>query len=110
MKYIVDVLLMDNTFLHSFALVFCATFAYKFSPTKIMNTIFVMISQKRSSYVGAIFWNETTLGTIFAWIFRDFARIFDKSKLLGMLLHPLHLRLLHHWSGCSLVVLIFGDD
>ena len=55
MKYIVDVLLMDNTFLHSFALVFCATFAYKFSPTKIMNTIFVMISQKRSSYVGAIF-------------------------------------------------------
>jgi len=28
--------------------------------------------------LGAIFWNQTTFATIFAQIFRDFARIFDK--------------------------------
>jgi len=33
---------------------------------------------------------KTTLGTIFAQIFRDCARIFDKSKLLGVHLEPLH--------------------
>jgi len=37
-----------------------------------------------------------TLGAIFARIFRDFDQSFDKSKLLGMRLHPLHPRLLHH--------------
>jgi len=31
--------------------------------------------------LGAIFSNQTTLGAIFGQIFRDFARIFDKSKL-----------------------------
>jgi len=34
-----------------------------------------------------------TLGVIFDQIFRDFAQTFDKSKLLGVILH---LRLLHH--------------
>jgi len=34
------------------------------------------------------------LGAIFARIFRDFAWIFVKSKLLRERLHP---RLLHHW-------------
>jgi len=29
-------------------------------------------------------------------LFRDFARIFDKSKHLGLRLYPLHPRLLHH--------------
>jgi len=33
------------------------------------------------------------LGAIFAQIFRDFAQIFNKSKVLGVRLHP---RLLHH--------------
>jgi len=32
----------------------------------------------------------------FAQIFTDFSRIFDKSKLLGVHLHPLHPHLLHH--------------
>jgi len=32
--------------------------------------------------------------TVFAQIFRNFARIVDKSKLLGVSLYP---RLLHHW-------------
>jgi len=34
---------------------------------------------------------------ICAWIFRDFAQIFNKSNLLGVRLHPLHPQLLHHW-------------
>ena len=60
--------------------------------------------------LGAIFWSQTTLVTIFAqifrdfpWIFkdcvlvfRDFSRIFDKSKLLRLRLHPIHPCLLHH--------------
>jgi len=52
--------------------------------------------------LGAIFSNQTTLGIIFARIFRDFAQIFkdfarnfDKPKLLWVPLHPLHPRLLH---------------
>jgi len=32
----------------------------------------------------------------FAWIFRDFAQIFTKSIHLGVRLHPLHPRLIHH--------------
>jgi len=34
---------------------------------------------------------------ICAQTFRDFARILDKSKLLGVPLLPLHLQLLHRW-------------
>jgi len=64
------------------------------------------------------FSNQSRLGSFFAHIFRDFAqissdfakvftdfvristdfaRIFTKSELLGVRLHPLHPRLLHHW-------------
>ena len=46
-----------------------------------------------------------TLGAIFARIFRDFARTFDKAKLLGVRLHP---RLLHHWPELILCV-IYAD-
>jgi len=35
---------------------------------------------------------------IFFRNFRDFAQIFDKSKLLGVRFHPLHPRLLRHWA------------
>jgi len=35
----------------------------------------------------------------FAQIFWDFSRIFDKSKLLGVRLHPLHPRLLYHCNN-----------
>ena len=88
MKYIVDVLLMDNTFLHSFALVFCATFAYKFSPTKIMNTIFVMISQKRSSYVGRHFLKWNNVGHHFCLDFQGFCPDFRQIKTFGDALAP----------------------
>ena len=36
------------------------------------------------------------ISTDFSRIFRYFAWIFNKSKLLGVCLHPLHPRLLHH--------------
>jgi len=32
----------------------------------------------------------------FAQIFRDFVYVFNKSKLLGVRLHPLYPRLVHH--------------
>jgi len=77
---------------------FCATFGYRFSPTKIMKTFFSMTFKKRSSCIflqtlGAIF---ARIFRVFAQIFRDFDRIFDKSILSGVGIHPLHLRLLHH--------------
>jgi len=43
--------------------------------------------------LGDIFSNQTTLGAIFDRMFRNVAQIFNKSKLLGVGLHP---RLLHH--------------
>jgi len=69
--------------------------------------LFVVISKKLPSFVVLQSWaplfEEKTLDAIFSRIFRDFvkivrnfARIFDKSKLLGVRLHPLHHRLLHH--------------
>ena len=74
--------------------VYCATFAYKFSPTKIMKTSFWCNLQKRSSCVfiktlGAIFWSQTTLGAFFTRTFRASAQIFSKSKLLVVRLQPL---------------------
>ena len=65
--------------------VFCATFAYKFSPTKI--TFCWCDFQQRSSCVfmqtlSTIFWSKATLGAIFTRIFRDVAQMFSKSKLL----------------------------
>jgi len=88
-----------------------------------MKTAFRMTSKKKRLRVilGAIFSNESTLGAIsfkshtlgaifarncrefakvftdFARIFRDFNRVSTKSKLLGVRLHHLHPRLLHHW-------------
>jgi len=40
--------------------------------------------------LGAIFWSQTTLGAIFTRIFRAFAQIFSKPKLLEVRLQPLH--------------------
>jgi len=51
--------------------------------------------------LGASFSNQTTLAAIFAQIFNDFARIFDKSKLLVVRLHP---RLLYHLMHCNMNV------
>jgi len=84
-----------------------AASAYKFSPTKIMNTFFWCALWKRFSFVFLqTFWSQTTLGAIFtkisgilpsySEIFKDFAQIFNNSKLLGVLLYHLHLRHLHH--------------
>jgi len=91
---------------------FCALFAHKFSPTKIIKIFFWCDLQKRSFLptLVADFLCQTSLGAIFAQIFRDFTRIFrsfaqifrdfaqifDKSELLGVRLHPLHPCLLHH--------------
>ena len=40
--------------------------------------------------------NRTRCRNISARIFRDFARVFDKSKLLGVRVHPAHNQLIHH--------------
>jgi len=105
-------------------------FCVQIFPTTIMKTILVWSPKKVcicfAADVDAIFWSQTTLGAIFArifrdialifrdfaWIFRnfvqifrDFARTFDKSKLLGVRLHPLHPRLLHHYFGLWLFFL-----
>jgi len=48
-------------------------------------------NQSTSSVCAEIF-------TLFSEISTDFAQIFTKSKLLGVRLHPLHSRPLHHWS------------
>jgi len=66
--------------------VFCATFSYKFSPQRSLRP-FLVWPPKRSSCVflqtlGAVFWSQVTLGTIFLRIIRDVAMIFSKSKLL----------------------------
>jgi len=50
---------------------FCAIFAYKFYSTKIVKTFFGITPKKRLSCIflqtlGAIFWNQTTLGAISA--------------------------------------------
>ena len=67
-------------------------FAYKFFPQRSWRP-FLGNLQKRSACVfvqtlGAILWNQTRLGTIFSRNFRDFAQIFNKSKLLGVRFHP----------------------
>jgi len=75
-------------------------------------------STKKALHVilGAIFSNQSILGDIFAQIFREFvkvfrafSRIFTKSKLLGVRLHPLQHRLLHqcaHMSRISHEILV----
>jgi len=82
-------------FLYTSPKSFCATFSYKFSPTKIIKTVFWCNLQKRFSCVflqtlGAIFWSQARLGAIFTRMFRDNAQVFSKSNLLGVRLHRLH--------------------
>jgi len=73
-------------------------FCLQFFSHKDHQDLFWCDLQNRPSYVflqtlGAIFWSEATLDVIFTRIFRDFTQIFNKSKLLGVRLHP-HLQ--HH--------------
>jgi len=61
---------------------FCATFAYKYYPIKIMKTFLDVTSKKRSSCVflqilGATFSSQTRLRTNFAHICKDFFQIFN---------------------------------
>jgi len=49
--------------------------------------------------LGAIFWSQTTLGAIFTRIFRAFAQIFSKSKLLGVRLQLKWLVPLPEWPS-----------
>jgi len=64
-----------------FSETFLYNFANEFSPTKIMKTFFGMTSKEKkvfmcfSANVGYPFWNQRTLGAIFAPILRDFAQI-----------------------------------
>jgi len=67
---------------------FCATFAYKVSPTKIMKSFFWCDLQKSSSCVFLqtlvdIFLSQATLDDIFT-------QISNKSKRLGVRFHALH--------------------
>jgi len=43
-------------------------------------------------------------------ILPKFSGIFNKSKLLGVHLHPLHPRLLHHWIDTSNVFLLITGN
>jgi len=66
--------------------VFCATFAYKFSPTKIMKTFFWCDLQKTSSCaflqtLGATVWNQITFGAIFSVILPGFSEILIKFSI-----------------------------
>jgi len=67
---------------------FCATSAYKFFPRNIKTSFWCNIQKKSSCVFLQI------LGVIFTRIFRNFAQIFCKSKLLYVSLQP-HLE--HHW-------------
>jgi len=76
---------------------YLCNFYLQFFPTKI-KTFFWCDLQKSSSCVflqtlGSIFLSQATFGAIFTRIFRNFAQIFSKLKLLGVLFHP-HLQ--HH--------------
>jgi len=77
---------------------FCAIYAYKFSPTKIMKTSFWCNLQKKvfMFFHANLGRRQTTLDTISTRIFRAFAQIFSKSKLLRVRLQPLHPDLKHH--------------
>jgi len=57
--------------------------------------------QNKSTYS-----NFAKVFTRFAQISTDFARIFIKSKVLGVQLHPLHPRLLHQ---CRVVQMLRAD-
>ena len=79
-------------------------FLPEFSQTYLKKTPKKVTSEKKlfMSFWAPFFSNQSMLGTIFAHIFRelvkvfrDFARIFTKSELLGGHLYPLHPRFLH---------------
>ena len=95
-----------------------------FSQQRSWKQTFLRLASKKKVFShtsGAIFSNQTTLGAVFARIFRDFvkvftdiakistffriltnfAQIFDRSKFLEVHLHPLHSHLLHHWHEMS---------
>jgi len=80
--------------------VFCATFSCKFSPQRSSRPFLVWPPLKVfmcfSANLGRRVLKSATLGTIFTRIIRDDAKIFSKSKLLGVRLHPQHLHLQHH--------------
>jgi len=58
-----------------------------------------------SANVGYRIWSQTTLGAIFAQIFRYFAKIFrdfQRERILNnQNLHPFNPCVLHHWPGRS---------
>jgi len=72
---------------------------FRCDPKKGLNCVFLQT-------LDGIFWSQAALGTMFAWIFKDFAKIFNKSKLLGVRLHLLNPHLLHHWLTCHYFVLV----
>jgi len=87
---------------------FLSDFSYKFSPTKIMKTVFWYDRQKRSSRVslqtlGAILWNINNIGRHFCPDFQVFFSFFQDcfpdfwhiKTFLGALLSPAP-HLLHH--------------
>ena len=71
--------------------IFCATFTYKIYFTKIMKTFLLAWPHEKGLQVFFFGFGDKKLnvGHHFCWDFR----IFDRSKLLGVSLHP---RLLHH--------------
>jgi len=63
------------------------------------NVLAKFLSGKVSPYkliYSDVFTNSTKLSNHLCPNFQDFVRIFNKSKLLGRRLHPLHPQLLHH--------------
>jgi len=52
--------------------------------------------KKSVHIIAKVFTHFAQLSTDFSLILRDFARIFTKSKLLGVRLHPLQTHLLYH--------------
>jgi len=69
---------------------FCATFANRIFPIK--NLFWCDLQKKDSSAflqtLRIIFWSQTTLGTIFARILRNFARISTNQNIWGALQPP----------------------
>jgi len=60
------------------------------SPKNLSSCVFLQT-------LGANFWSQATLGAILTRNFKDFVQIFSKSKLMGVLFHPLHPHLQYHY-------------
>ena len=71
-----------------------------FSNQKTLDAIFARIFKELPRFSG-ILRRFSQIFARFPWIFMDFARIFTKSKLLGVCLHPC---LLHHCTSASQVL------